>query len=91
VAVGVDVKIASFCRELGDGTLEGLARGENALEAYLRARSAIEAGRVDQELEADLDSLNQAVLSVTGQGLFPSGNRAFQTLPGVQGTGGARF
>ncbi|MEV4290602.1 hypothetical protein AB0K40_34275 [Nonomuraea bangladeshensis] len=91
MAVGVEVKIASFCRELGDDTLEGLAREENALAAYLRARSAIRAGRVDQELEADLDALDRAVLSATGQGLFPSGNRAFQPLPGAQGAGGARF
>ena len=79
--IDLTVKIAAFCRELGDSTLQEMARQQNEEAVYERAEESLKAGRTSPELEADLDSLDEMVRRVEGQGLYPSATRSYQPLP----------
>ncbi len=87
------VKIAAFCRELGDDLLSELARehGDEAQAAYRRAEEALRSGRTGPDLEADLDALHDMVQRFDGQGLYPSVTRAFRPLPGLEDGTGAQW
>ena len=78
------VKIAAFCRELGDSALREMAQRQNMEPVYERAEESLKAGRIGPELGADLDSLDEMVRRVEGQGLYPAATRSFpyQPLPG---------
>ncbi len=82
------VKIAAFCRELGDSALQEMAQRQNMEPVYKRAEESLKAGRVGPELEADLDVLDDMARRVDGQGLYPAATRGYQPLPGGRaGTG----
>jgi hypothetical protein len=91
VKVDIKVKISGFCRQLGDDTLERLAREEGQFAVYARARAALESGSIDQALEADLDALNAIVVASTGHGLYPTSTRSLSSLPGTSGAHGAQW
>jgi hypothetical protein len=85
------VKIAAFCRELGDSALREMAQRQNMEPVYERAEESLKAGRIGPELEADLDSLDEMVRRVEGQGLYPSATRSYQPLPGGGAGSGAQW
>ena len=85
------VKIAAFCRELGDGTLEEMAHQENMHFVYKHAEESLKADRVGPELETELDSLDEMVRRVEGQGLYPAATRGYQPLPGGGAGTGAQW
>lgn len=75
---GRPVKVAAFCRELGDNTLLNIALGQEGMEpVYQAAEEALRAGRIGPELEASIDKLDDMVRGDGGQGLYPSGTRAY--------------
>jgi hypothetical protein len=82
------VKIAAFCRELGDNTLQEMAqRDKKTDDAYKRAEESVKDGQIGPGLEADLDLLDDMVRRIEGQGLYPV-TRAYQPLPDPgRGTG----
>ena len=88
VCVKIDptVKVAAFCRELGDNTLQEMAHQENMEAVYQRAAESLVVGRIGPELETDLDALDAMVRRVEGQGLYPHVTRSYQPLP-YPGTG----
>jgi hypothetical protein len=81
VEIDLTVKIAAFCRELGDNTLQEMARQQNKEAVYERAEESLKAGRIGAELEADLDSLDEMVRRAAGRGLYPAATRSYQPLP----------
>jgi hypothetical protein len=88
VDMDLSVKIAAFCRELGDTTLREMAQeNEETEKAYGRAEKALKDGQPSPGLEADLDLLNAMVEKREGQGLYPV-TRAYQPWPDPgRGTG----
>ena len=82
------VKVAAFCRELGDDTLREMAqRDKKTDDAYVRAVRSLKDGRIGPGLEADLDLLDDMVREIEGQGLYPA-TRTYQPLPDPgRGTG----
>lgn len=93
VKIDLTVKVAAFCRELGDNTLQEMAqRDKKTDDAYKRAVKSFEDGRIGSGLEADLDLLDDMVRRDDGQGLYPP-TRAYQPLPDPgrgQGRSGGR-
>jgi hypothetical protein len=89
--IDLTMKIAAFCRELGDTTLQEMARQENKEAVYKRAEESLRAGRIGPELEADLDVLDEMVRLVEGQGLYPGATRSYQPLPGGGAGTGAQW
>ena len=85
------VKIAAFCRELGDSALQEMARQQNKEAVYKRAEESLRAGRIGPELEADLDVLDEMVRRIEGQGLYPAATRNYQPLPGGGAGTGAQW
>ena len=86
------MKVAAFCRELGDAALADMARQEKDMgPVYRRAEESLKAGRTGPELEADLDALNAMVRKVTGRGLYPSPTRTYTPLPGSGAGTGAQW
>jgi hypothetical protein len=85
------VKIAAFCRELGDTTLLDMAREQGMEAVYERAEESLKAGRIGPELGADLDLLDEMVRRVEGQGLYPGATRSYQPLPGGGAGTGAQW
>lgn len=88
------MKVAAFCRELGDTALADMARQESDMElVYRRAEQSLSAGRIGPELEADLDALDAMARRVAGQGLYPSPTRSTYTgpLPGAVTGSGAQW
>ena len=83
------VKVAAFCRELGDNTLQDMAqRDKKTDDAYKRAVKSLEDGQIGPGLEADLDLLDDMVRRIEGQGLYPAPTRNYQPLPDPgRGTG----
>jgi hypothetical protein len=83
------VKVAAFCRELGDNTLREMAqRDKKTDDAYKRAMKSLQDGQIGPGLEADLDLLDDMVRRAEGQGLYPAPTRAYQPLPDPgRGTG----
>jgi hypothetical protein len=83
------VKVAAFCRELGNNTLQEMAqRDKKTDDAYKRAVKFLEDGQIGPGLEADLNMLDDMVLRIEGQGLFPGVTRAFKPMPDPgRGTG----
>ncbi|GAA1961893.1 hypothetical protein [Catenulispora subtropica] len=90
MSIDIRVKVASFCRELEDGTLEQLVRAAGQIAVYEQARTSLETGTIDEALESDLDALNAAVEDSTGRGFYPSGLRIYTPLPGAADGHGAR-
>lgn len=80
--IELTAKIAAFCRELDDTTLLDMAREQSMEAVYKRAEESLKAGRIGPELGADLDSLDDMVRRVEGQGLYPGATRSYQPLPG---------
>jgi len=81
VEIDLTMKIAAFCRELGDSTLQEMARQQNKEAVYERAEESLKVGRIGPELEHDLDLLDEMVRDVEGQGLYPAATRGYQPLP----------
>jgi hypothetical protein len=83
------VKIAAFCRVLGDNTLREMAhRDKETDDAYMHAVKSLEDGQIGPGLEADLDLLDGMVRRVEGRGLYPEATRGYQPLPDPgRGTG----
>ena len=81
VEIDLTAKVAAFCRELGDNTLQEMARQQNKEAVYERAEESLKADRIGPELEADLDLLDEMVRRVAGQGLYPAATRSYQPLP----------
>jgi hypothetical protein len=83
MAIDLRVKVAVFCRELGGPVLRGILQGcgEEEKLTFQRAEAAFQAGRNDEQLEADLDTLDKTVRQVTGTGLFSPGLRRYRPLP----------
>jgi len=78
------VKVAAFCRELGDNTLLEMAqRDKRTDDAYKRAAKSLEDGQIGPALEADLDLLDEMVRRIEDQSLYPAATRgrAFGRLP----------
>ena len=73
-------KVTVFCRELGEDTLQSLARRQHQEELLQRAQDAIKAGQAGPGLEADLDAVDAMVKQEYGQGLFVV-TRGFGPLP----------
>lgn len=84
-------KIAAFCRELQDTTIEGTARANGAGEVFDRVKAAVLAGQGSAETEADLDRLDQTVRESSGGefGFYPSRNRVYRPLSGASPGSGA--
>jgi len=78
----LSMKVAAFCRELGDSVLQQMAQQQNMEPVYERAEELLKAGRIGPELEADLDLLDDMVRRAEGQGLYPGVTRSYQPLPG---------
>ena len=89
--MNLTAKAAVFCRELGDNTLRAMAGQQNMEHVFQRAEDSLKAGRIDPELEADLDSLDAMVKRVEGHGLYPSVTRGYLPLPGPGGDTGAQW
>ncbi|MFF7882780.1 hypothetical protein ACH40F_09735 [Streptomyces sp. NPDC020794] len=94
--MGIDlaVKVAAFCRELGDSALADLARSNGLGPLYQHAEQALRAGRIDPQLETQLDALDAMVRRTEGKGLYPSATwRAGYPgqLPGAEAGSGARW
>ncbi len=87
----LDDKVAAFCRELEDSALRDIARARGKEPVFLSAEKALIAGQVDADLEAHLDSLDEMVRGLGGPGLYPGSLRDFRSLPGDNGTTGARW
>jgi hypothetical protein len=83
-------KVTIFCRELGEGTLQSLARKQHKEELLRRAQDAIEAGQAGPGLEADLDAIDAMVKQEYRQGLFVV-TRGFGPLPPYHGDTGAQW
>ena len=81
VRMDLTAKIAAFCRELGDDTLQKMAQRQNMEAVYERAEESLKADRIGSELEANLDLLDDMVRRVEGQGLYPVVTRTYQPLP----------
>lgn len=91
MAIKPGAKIAAFCRELADGSLERPARDhDNVARALARARETFVAGRIGQELETELDELDRQLALATGDGLYPPLVR-YSPLPGAESGDGARW
>ena len=84
-------KAAAFCRELGDNTLRAMAGEQNMEHVFRHAEDSLKAGRIDQELEADLDSLDAMVKRVEGRGFYPAVTRGYLPLPGPGGDTGVQW
>lgn len=93
VKIDLATKVGAFCRELGDSVLWEMAHQQGGAEeiAFKRAEESLRAGRIGPELEADLDSLDEMVRRVEGQGLYPAATRAFQPLPDPERATGAQW
>lgn len=89
--IDLAVKIAAFCRELGDATLLDMVREQHMEPVYERAEESLKADRIGPELEADLDLLDEMVRRVEGQGLYPGATRSYQPLPGGGAGTGAQW
>lgn len=89
----LSVKIAAFCRELGDPALQDMARKHNQEPEFQRAEESVRAGRIGPELEADLDALDAMLRRVEGQGLYPAATQTVYTglPPGVGMDTGAQW
>ena len=83
-------KVTVFCRELGEDTLQSLARKQQKEELLRRATDAVKAGQAGPGLEADLDAVDAMVKQEYGQGLFVV-TRGFGPLPPYQGDTGAQW
>jgi hypothetical protein len=83
-------KVAVFCRELGEDTLQSLARKQQKEELLRRAQDAVRAGQAGPALEADLDAVDAMVKQEYGQGLFVV-TRGFGPLPPYRGATGAQW
>jgi len=54
--MGLSVKVAAFCRELGDNTLREMAHRDKETDgAYIRTEESLKDGQIGPGLEADLD------------------------------------
>lgn len=85
-------KAAAFCRELDDSAiLLDMAYAADMEPVYRRAEESLKAGRLDQQLEADLDALDAMVRSDSAQGLYSSGTRRYTPLPGYEPSSGAQW
>lgn len=91
--IDLAMKVAAFCRELGDSVLREMAHQQGREEelAFQRAEEYLKAGRLGPGLEVDLDSLDEMVRRVEGQGLYPAAMRTFQPLPDPERTTGAQW
>ena len=91
--IDLAVKVAAFCRELGDSVLREMAhqQGGEAELAFQRAEESLRTGRPGPGLEADLDSLDAMVRRVEGQSLYPAATRTFQPLPDPEPATGAQW
>ena len=93
--LNLPAKIAAFCRELGDDSNSSLramaACEDDAHAAFMRAEESVKGGRIDPELEADLDALDAMVAHREGQGFYPAATRGYQPLPGSGGDTGAQW
>ena len=81
-------KIAAFCRELGDESDDASApwpASRHMESVFTDAEESVKAGQIGPELEADLDSLDEMVRGVEGQGLYPAATRGYAPLPGRPG------
>lgn len=81
MATELRMKIAAFCRELGDPTLRDIARQQDQEPVLERAAESLRSGRIGPELEADLDSLEEMVWRSEGRGLYPTVTRGYPGLP----------
>jgi len=83
-------KIACFCREVADGTLQMLAEEKGEEERFQRALAALAAGQLPTSLEADLDALDALARRHLGHGIYPQVRRLV-SLPGDVVSGGAKY
>lgn len=91
--IDLAAKVSAFCRELGDSVLREMAHQQGGEEelAFQRAEESLKAGQIGPGLEADLDSLDEMVRRVEGQGLYPAATRTFQQLPDPERATGAQW
>lgn len=85
------VKIAAFCRELGDSWLLEIARQQQAEDVLRAAEQAFRSGQIGPELEASLDQLDRMVTQAEGKGLYPASLRDYKPLPGPARQTGAQW
>ncbi|MFB4270925.1 hypothetical protein [Nonomuraea sp. GTA35] len=90
MSVRMSRKIAAFCRELADGSLETLAEQEGHGETFRRVRDGLRSDLPSDILETDLDALNLMCERVLGQGFLPADTRVAR-LPGHEAATGARL
>jgi hypothetical protein len=90
-SMDMKTKISVFCGELEDGELARLADDSGMTEVLERARSAIAAGDIGTQLEADLDALDVFLRGSRSLGMYPPVTRGFRPLPGVAGSTGAQW
>jgi hypothetical protein len=58
---------------------------------FERAAAAVSTGRIDAQLETDLDALDAMVARAMGTGLYPVAVRGFAPLPGSGAGTGAQW
>jgi hypothetical protein len=91
--IDLAAKVAAFCRELGDDSeesLRALAGRHDREPAFARAERALKAGLIGAELEAELDSLDEMIRTVDGEGLYLA-IRSYLPLPGLGTSSGAQW
>ncbi|MFG2004247.1 hypothetical protein ACGFNU_34315 [Spirillospora sp. NPDC048911] len=91
MTLGLDEKVAAFCRELNTPVLPDLAAEHGAADIVERLRNAVTAGRVGPAEEADLDALDALVRQVEGVGLYPGDVRSYRPLTGAAPASGAAW
>jgi len=89
--ISLRVKIAVFCRELGDSDLAKLARGNGMGAVYRDAEQSVRSGSVGPETERCLDLLDEMVAQAEGRGLYPATRHVYSPLPGSEPTTGAQW
>jgi hypothetical protein len=88
VSTALSVKIAAFCRELGESTLSDAAREQDMQSVLERVEQALRAGTIGPGLESDLDALDAMMrrIDIHGQGLYPPSVRTYLPPPPMRGT-----
>ena len=89
--LSLQMKASAFCRELDDDSFRIMARDENMEDVFRRAETSLKAGRIEPELETDLDSLDAMVKRVEGQGLYRPASRHYDPLPISSDSTGAQW
>jgi hypothetical protein len=87
----LSVKVAAFCRELGDSSLAKAANDLGLGPVLDRATELLKSGDIGPDLDVTLDSLDRMLRQSDGTGLYPPVVRTYQPLPDPVAQSGAQW